>query len=876
MKFLLRFLRWFCHPDLIEDVEGDLMELYQERSAKSGRHKAKWLFVWDVVKLFRPSIIRNLGSQTQLNNYGMLKNHFKIARRSLVKSKSSSLINISGLSIGIAVCLIIFIVIKHETSFDKYHQNEARIYRVLTEYHHEGADVFYGNGLPYALPQELGRSFPGIEKVSAIYTDTDAQMLVLDGNGSSIKKFKEENGVFFAEPSLFDILDYEWLAGSASSLRDPNNVVLTKETAEKYFSNWENSIGKTIRWNDSETLTITGILETIPTNSDLQFKAVIAYGTGYTSRYLKSDNWNGTDGALSCYVLLHPNVSESDVNTRLKLLASEKKTGRNRDSHILQSLSKIHYGDLNTENYSGKTISHQLISVLWIIGAFILLIACVNFINLSTAKAVTRSKEIGVRKVLGSTKGLLKAQFLIETYIIVTISMIVASFLVFLTLPHIGQVLDLPLTIEVLFSLKTLLVLIAASVIITFFAGFYPALILAKFDPMTALKNQAKRGSNKGITLRRSLVVFQFSIAQVLIIGTLIIVKQMDYFTNQSMGYNKDATINISFPTDSIGLRKTDHLGTTLLSVGGIQNVSFSSDTPTENRGRNSWTSFKYDNAAEDVTFYAIRKGVDSEYLSTYELPLVAGRNIKKTFETTEFLVNERLVESLEITDPQEVLNKEISIWGGRIKGRIVGVIKNYHTRSFADGIDPVLMSNQKKWFSQASIKFRTDNISGVIASIEKLWDEVYPKYVFEYEFLDVKIASFYVEEQRLSQMYQLFATIAIFLSCLGLYGLVSFMAEQRTKEVGIRKVLGASIINVIYLFSKEFMVLIAIGFAISAPIAWYFMNEWLQGYVYHIDLSWLVFIVGGLLSAIIAQLTVGFQAIKVAKTNPVDSLRNE
>ncbi len=792
-----------------------------------------------------------------------------------MNNKSSSLINISGLAIGIAVCLMIFTIIQFETSFEKHHKNEARVYRVLTEYHHENTEVFYGRGLPYAIPEELKNSFPEIEKISAIFSNNNDQILVLDNKGTPIKRFKEK-GVFFVEPELFDILDYEWLAGTASSLKDPNNVVLAKETAEKYFDTWQNALGKTIKWNDREILTVTGILGTIPSNTDLQFKAVISYGTGFTSQILKSDSWNGTDGSLSCYILLPPSISENTINARLKILSKEKKTEKNIDSHIIQSLSKVHYGDLDTGNYIGKTISRKLINVLWVIGAFILLIACVNFVNLSTAQAINRSKEVGVRKVLGSTKAQLKAQFLMETFLIVIISIIIAVFIVFATQPFIGNILDLPLTFSALLNLNMLFVLFGSAIIITLFAGFYPSIVLAKFNPITALKNQTKTGNTKGITLRRSLVVFQFAIAQVLIIGTLIIVKQMDYFTNQSMGYNKDAIVNITFPTDSVSLSKVDYLNTRLLAVNGIQKVSFSSAAPTE--GGNSWTNFKYNNATENTDFYAISKGIDSEYLSIFELPLIAGRNINKSFANTEFIVNEKLIKSLVINDYQEVLNKEIRVWGGSgfIKGRIVGVIKDYHTRDFTREMDPVMMTNQKDWYRQVGVKLGTSDISSVISSVEKIWNESFPNNVFEYQFLDTKIAKFYAQEKQLSQMYQLFALIAILLSCLGLYGLASFMATQRTKEVGIRKVLGASISNIIYLFSKEFIILIAIGFAIAAPIAWYFMNEWLLGYVYRIDMSWLIFMIGGILSMIVALATVGFQALKAAIANPVNSLKTE
>ncbi len=804
----------------------------------------------------------------------MFKNHFKVALRNLIRRRSHALINIGGLALGIAVCIMIFIITQFESSFDDYHEKKDRVYRILTEYHHAEPEIFTGSGVPYPLPEELKASFPELEKVSAIYSDGDDQILVLDDNGDPLKKFKEKDGVFLAEPALFDIMDFEWLAGTPATLGDLNQVVLTRETAEKYFDNWKSAIGRTLKWNNNEILTVSGILGTLPPNTDLRFKAVISYGTGYTIDFKNSDNWNGTNGRFGCFVLLPPNVSESDINARLKVLSKEKKTGDNKDIHLLQSLDKIHY-DARSGNYSGKTISQKLINVLWLIGIFILLIACINFINLSTAQAVNRSKEIGVRKVIGGTRIQLKVQFLTETLLIVVASICIASIVVLGSLPSIGKLLDLPLSITSVLNLKTLVLTSAMALAVTFLAGFYPSLVLSKFNPISALKNQGKVGKNEGITLRRGLVVFQFAIAQTLIFGTLIIVKQMDYFTNQSMGYDKEAVVNVLIPTDSVSLGKMDYLSNSLLDIGGIRNVSFSSNTPTEYR-TNNWTRFVYDNASKETDFYSIRKGIDHEYLETYGLSIVAGRNVKKASEATEILLNEDLMNRLGVTDGNEILNKEVSLAGGRIQGEIVGVIKDYHSSTFKDGMSPIIMVNRKNWLGMAGIKLATNNISNTVSAIEKVWDDTFPNYAFEYQFLDDKIDNFYKEEKKLSQMYKLFAAIAILLSCLGLYGLASFMVNQRIKEAGIRKVLGATASNILYLFSKEFIVLIAIAFAIAAPVAWHFMGQWLEEYTYRIDIGWMVFVLGGLGAFAIALSTVSFQTIKVAQANPVESLRAE
>jgi putative ABC transport system permease protein len=802
----------------------------------------------------------------------MLRNYFKTAFRSLVRNKNYAIINITGLAAGIMVCLAIFMIIQFELSFEDYHQKKDRIYRVLTEYHHADADVFYGKGVPRALPTAVKTTFPQIEKAAILYSEYDPQIAVLDDAGKATKKFKEK-GLFLTEPSLFDIFDFKWLAGTAASLKDPNNAVLTRELAEKYFGNWKNAIGKSIKWNNGETLRVTGVLENNPANTDLQLNIVVAFGTGYTARFQKSTDWDGTSFDFGYFVLLRPGVSETTMNTQLRALSKKMKSPDNNDSHILEALQKIHYSKIGT--FSGKSMSMELIKVLWLIAAFILLIACVNFVNLATAQAINRSKEVGVRKVLGSNKSQLKLQFIAETFLIVLTAVVLAALVSIPALPLVSKLLDLPLSAAALLHPAILIFLLIVTVVVTALAGFYPSIVLSRFNPITALKNKITASGSKGISLRRGLVVFQFIIAQVLIIGTLIIVKQMNYFNNQSLGFEKEGIVNIPFPGDSAGISKLTYLQKELSAVNGIQRVSFSSNTPVEDNNDN-WTKVSYNHAEKPTDFYSIDKTADQEYVPTYNLPLVAGRNLTRSDTTNEFLVNEELVKSLGISDPHEVLNKEMTMEGGQMKGTIVGVLKNFNNRSFRTGIAPLIIHSMKNWYNQAGIKLTYKNAPAGMQAIEKIWNSTFPDFVFEYKFLDDKVASFYEEENKLSNLYKIFAAIAIFLSCLGLYGLASFMAVQRIKEVGIRKVLGATAGNIVYLFSKEFIVLIGIAFLVATPIAWYFMNQWLQDYTYRIDVSWWIFLVGGIMAVVIALATVSVKAIKAGMANPVKSLRSE
>lgn len=815
----------------------------------------------------------------------MLKNYLKTAYRSLLRKKSYALINIAGLAVGVAVCMMIYIIIQLQTSFDDFHSNKRRIYRILTESHHAGdAGISKVKDVPFPLPTALKKSFSQIDKVAPIFASHDDQLLISNNNGTTVKAFKEAKGVFFTEPSFFSMFDFPLLAGSYESLKEPNNVLLTKEVAEKYFGNWKTAIGKSIKLqvggylfeHGTELLKVSGILASIPENTDFQLKVVVAYNTGFTGSIIATSNdWEDrTNAGFGCYIMLQPNVSVTDFNTQLKLYAAKVQSPLNKDNHFAQPLSEVHY-DIHAGNYSNNTISKELLNVLWLIAAFILLIACVNFINLSTAQAVNRAKEVGVRKVLGGNKSQLRTQFIIETFLIVLFAVVIATGITFLAMPYVSKLLELSLSFKALSSLSNVFFLILITVVVTVLAGFYPSIVLSGFNPINALKSKLNVNAGRGVSLRRGLVVFQFIIAQALIIGTLIIIKQMGYFMNQPLGFDKEAVINVPFRVDSLRISRLDYLQNKLMQVNGIQAVSFASNTPVED-GNDTWSTFKFDNSAKEESFKVITKFADTSYVPTYKLPLVAGRNLKASKFTQEFLVNESLVRSLGFTKPEEILNKEISIWGDQIKCPVVGVLKDFNDRSLRDDLAPLLVTTNNTMYNQAGIKLATSNMSATLASVKQIFEQTFPDFVYEYNFLDDKIASFYKQESQLAELYKIFAAIAIFLSCLGLYGLASFMAVQRIKEVGIRKVLGATSGNIVYLFSKEFILLILIAFFIATPIAWYFMNNWLQDYVYRISISWWLFAVSGISAIVIAIGTISFQAIRAAMASPVKSLKSE
>ncbi|HKK42374.1 MAG TPA: FtsX-like permease family protein, partial [Bacteroidales bacterium] len=506
---------------------------------------------------------------------------------------------------------------------------------------------------------------------------------------------------------------------------------------------------------------------------------------------------------------------------------------------------------------------------------FILLIACVNFINLSTAQAVNRAKEAGVKKVLGSNKAQLQIRFITESFIVVVIAAILAVVIIIPVLPYVNRLLELSLSINLIKNPSIIIFLVTAIVVITTLACFYPAIVLSRFNPVDIIKSRLTAGTSKGVTLRRGLVVFQFIIAQALIAGTLIIVKQMNFFMDQPPGFDKEAIINIPFRVDTAWFRRQDYLKQQLLSLNGVKAVTFSSNTPAEDN-TDMWSTFTFDHAVKEADFKVITKFADDQYVPAYKLQIIAGRNLRPSRMTREFLVNESLMHNLGITDPEKIMNKEISIWGGRIKCPVVGVLKDFYDRSFRNNIAPLLITTNNTMYSQAGVKLATAGLSSTLQSVKKIWEQTLPDYVYEYQFLDDKIRDFYKQQSQLALLYKIFAAIAIFLSCLGLYGLALFTAARKTKEVGIRKVHGASVANIVFLFSKEFILLIVIAFVIAAPIAWYYMNNWLQDFAYHVNISGWIFVASWAVALVIALATISYQAVKAALANPADSLSSE
>jgi putative ABC transport system permease protein len=804
----------------------------------------------------------------------MLRNYLKTAWRSLLRNKSYTIINIIGLAVGVAACLLIFLVINFETSFDNYHTKKDHIYRVLAK-RTSSEGIKYRAGVPFPTSRGMRVDYPQIPLIGSIFNDDNKQMSVTLASGE-VKRFKEPD-VFFTEPQVFKIFDFGWLAGDKkNALVEPNTILISQKVAEKYFGSWENAIGKTVKYDNKLDLKVTGVLKNPLSNTDLPINIAVSYSTlKYTDYKSNQEDWGSTFGSHSCFILLPDNISEANFNQNLVAFIKKHKPNEiKRDAMLLQPLSEMHY-DTRAGLYTGQTFSKDLIKALSLIGLFLLIIACVNFVNLATAQAVNRSKEVGIRKVLGSKRKQLILQFLSETFIITLFSIILAIGLSELGLPSLNKLLEINLTAAFITNPVILVFLLTVLIAVTLLSGIYPALILSGFNPIAALKNKISRGRSNGITLRRSLVVLQFGIAQVLIIGTIVIISQLNHFKNSALGFDKEAIITVTMPGDSLSHLKYNALKSDILQQPGVQGLSYSFASPSDNM---NWGSpIKYDNAEKETDFRVNMKWAEADYFNLYNMKFVAGRPYIKSDTVREYVVNETLLKNLGVTNPQQAIGKTINIWDDKnLTQKIVGVVKDFNVSSLREQIPPVLMGAWNGQYQIANIKLKSTNVKPTLAAIEKLWTAAFPENVYEYKFLDEKIASFYKKEDQLSQLYKLFAGMAIFISCLGLYGMVSFMAVQRTKEVGIRKTLGASVANIVYLFSKEFTLLIIISFVIAAPIAWYFTQQWLQDFTYKIKPGISIFVIAIGASIIIAWITVGYKAIRAALVNPVKSLRSE
>ncbi|MBZ0246013.1 MAG: ABC transporter permease [Cyclobacteriaceae bacterium] len=794
----------------------------------------------------------------------MFKNYFIITIRNLKRNLSYSAINVFGLALGITCSMVLFLMITFYLSFDNYHDNKDRIYRIVTSSENNGREDFFA-GVPAPLPGALASDITGIQHVLFISGDNNALFTIIDNGAPKI--FEQENGLAYTDSTYFTFFNRAFLMGDyKTALQQPNQIILSEKTAKKFFGE-VNPMGQLIKLNNKTELKVTGIIEDHPDNTTFPFEILISYLTIQKDK--EESGWNSVYSDDQCFVMLEAGTPPDAINNRFPAFVKKYETQREERSlkRWLQPLQEINY-DSRFGNYRYTTVSKTSILAMGVVALFLLITACINFINLSTAVAVKRSKEVGIRKVLGSQRLQLMGQYLAETGMITLVALLISVGLSELALIQLNAFLDINLHVDFT-DLRLITFLVGVWAVVSLASGFYPALLLSGFSPALALKNKITNRSTGGFALRRSLVVFQFVISQLLIVGTVILLAQMNFLESKDLGFSKDAVINVPIPNNA-PLNNKKVLKSELLRMGGVERVSLCNTAPSS--GSVSMTAYTIEGIEGNHLTQV--KLTDEDYIDLFKIELLAGNNLMGLDSANSCLVNEKLLKSLGLEKPEEIIGRVISIWGMNLP--VAGVVKDFHTMSLEREIDPTIIFNGVDSYRTAAIKLKGGSVKETLGEVERAWAAQYPDFLFSYEFLDNEIREFYESEQKMSTLLILFSVIAITIGCLGLYGLISFMANEKEKEIGVRKVLGASTGNILIIFSKEFIILILVAFAIASPLAAYIMGQWLDNFAYRVPLTSLMFVTGIGITIIIAFVTVGFRSIRAALANPINALRNE
>ena len=789
----------------------------------------------------------------------------KLLIRTLIKNKAYTLINVVGLSLGIACAVILYLLVSNLTSIDDYHEKADRIYRVVTKSKNNGQDD-YNSGVPVPLIDAMKNEFFEFEIVAPVYYILSGRVVI--GEGNNQRTYEESEGIAYCDGRLYQLLDRKWINGNKeTSLKEPNQVVLSESWALRYFKRTD-IIGESLEIEGTGELVVTGVMEDYPVGlTDFPFEMLVSYSTK-EMEFLQQGGWHSNASDFQCYVLLPEGEDIEKLGQRLPAFA-DKYYGEDRNdarTHVFQPLSDIHF-DQNYSNFRYKTVSRTSVTVMILLAIFLLIIACINFINLSTAQATSRFREVGIRKVLGSSRSSIVSRFLVETCLITFLALLIALGLAELSLFKVNSFLDVNLSIDLIRSYDIWLFIICIMLIVTFGAGLYPGLVISGHQPSSTLKGG--KGSTKG-AWRKSLVIFQFVISQVLIIGTLILLSQLKFYKNAPVGFEREGIVNIHIPHNDRS--KMEVFKNKLQQLSEIGSVSLAWGPPAWGGVSTTNVFYRYEGKREEMN--AQVKMCDENYTEVFGLEIIAGEGLVASDSANRALINESFAKRMGHLEPGNAVGEIVSIWGKELP--VSGVVKDFHTMSFRRQIEPVILYSDKSRYEISAIGLEYDQIGESLDRIEKLYTEVYGGYSFNYSFMDDTFANFYRSEEKMARMLMVFSGIAIFIGCIGLYGLVSFMATNRTKEIGIRKVLGASVGSVIISFSREFTVFILVAFIIAVPLAYFGMNSWLGQFVYRIDPHPLSFIIAMMFTLFIAMATIAYKSLKASLTNPVEALKEE
>jgi predicted permease len=743
--------------------------------------------------------------------------------------------------------------------------------RIVTDTRN-GNEVFPSQGVPSPLAAQLKLDFPQLEKTTRILHLWNAQFIVLDGRkGFTQNKFTVEKGVYLTDPAFPELFGYPWLSGSANLLNEPNVAILTRSLADARFGDWKKALGQSIRIDSKYVVMVRGILEDVPPNTDFPVQMLISDKTPADYRQMQT-NWGSISSNTQTFARLPEGFSFSQLQAQLPAFALKNLGKENTRDFIVQPLADVHFND-KYGAFSGHQVNPRTLWTLGLVGVFLIVMACINFVNLATVQALTRSREVGIRKAVGSSRRQLVGQLLGEAFLLVFIAVVTGLILAEMALPAVRQMTFLPAGDSLLNQKEIWIALPVLVVTVTLLAGFYPAVVMSGFNPIQALKSKVT-GTRFQLNLRQSLVVTQFTISQVLIVVVTVILYQMYFVRTADLGVKKDGVVLLSLPTDTTSGRvKSQLLKNELLRLPAVEAASASMTAPVSDDLWN--TNFRLEGMTGDALFPVSIEWADADYLRTYGLQLLAGRFLQPSDTVKETVVNQTFLRVNGIASPDQIIGKLIQV-GGTDWVPVVGVVKDYHHFSLRDQILPTVLGSYKFYYERMGVRLRTGNFTKTLNDIQKVWTGIYPEAVCEYQFWDESIGRFYESEEKLTRLFGAFAVIAILISCLGLLGLVSATVVRRTKEIGIRKVLGASVDQIFLILSRDFLKLVGIGFVVTVPIAWYFSAQWLENFIYRIDIRWWIFAVAGSLSVGVALLTVSFQSIKAALANPVKSLRSE
>lgn len=861
-----RFLRWFVAPHLLEAIEGDMEEEFSFQLKSMGPRKARFRYWLEVIGFFKPRYIKRKPGAHSYNpifSPYMFKNHFKIARRTLIRNKAFSLTNILGLALGMASALLIFLWIQDERSIGTQYDNASNLYRIMEREFSDGK-VVADDDTPGLLADELKKQFP--EVVHAAGFSWQEEHVLGVGN-----KTARQTGCY-AGPDWFKMYSIPLLAGTpATALNAPNGIAISRKLAELYFGNPATALGRSIQFDNAVNYQVTAVFENLPANSSDQYEFLLSW-----QDFVAKNSWlkEWTNAGPKTRFQLRADTDPNKFNEKLKWFLKGRNTDFSKTFHInlfLQPETEAHlYSGFKDGYPDGGRIEY--VRLLAVVAVFLLLIAVINFMNLATARSAKRAREVGVRKVVGAGHASLIGQFMSEAMLLTAISLVTALALVVIVLPVFNQLTDKQLFLP--WKQPLFWVGLSGLLLVTgFLSGSYPALFLSSLNPIHVLKGAgslSRLGNGFGTQLfRRGLVVFQFIMSMLLIVGTVVVYKQLQYIQTKNLGYERENLISI--PVEGELTKIYPLFKQQLLAMSGIQSVTNMYGGPLGNGNTTegvSWTGKDPDAA---ISFNNTAVGYD--FAQTLKLKFIGGRDFSQHFGTdsTNYLINEAAAKRIGYQDP---VGQPLTFWGK--PGKIVGVIQDFHFNSLHAPITPLIIRLAREYYGNILIRTEPGQTKAALSGIEKVYQRINPKFPFAYSFVDTEYQKIYRGETVVGTLSTIFALLAIFIACLGLFGLAAFTAEQRVKEIGVRKVLGASVASIVSLLSKDFVKLVLIAIVIASPIAWYVMNQWLQNFAYKIDMDWWVFAFAGLLSLTVALLTIGFQSIKAGLMNPVKSLKSE